>query len=222
MINHKLQVNILLSLVFMTFINLSDLFSQSNSVIGLSLEFSAPMGVIENADKVYFIKLSEDSTIEETKRLFRSNFTMDNQIYLTDVEPGKYTIVALGKEKVLPIYGLTELTTFLSEALIKESVVTVDSNDFVYMGNYSLSTKMMTSNKKSDNIQMHYFRIISGRKRVPRYMRQIFLDSWYYRAALENTEINRSSKNDFYMKALEYFQGLDQEEIIRRGMIEKL
>ncbi len=215
MIKHKLFLNVIFSLTLMTVFNTPDLYSQSNSAIGLTVEFSAPKGPVEYADRIYFVKLQEDTINIKLDSILQSNFQMDNQIYLTDLEPGKYAIVAIGKKKVLPIYGLTDLTTFFSKELIKENIVTVDSNDFVFIGDYFLTTKMMVSNKKSDDAQLHYFKLITGRKTVPRYMRQVSLDTWFYKAGLENFEVKMTDKNDFYAKALKHFQGTELEEVIR-------
>jgi len=221
MTKNKLLFNLIFTLTFLAVFNTSNLHSQSNSVIGLTVEFSAPIGPVENVDIVYFIKLHEDLGNLEIDSVIQTNFQMDNQIYLTDIEPGKYAIVAIRKEKVTPNYGLTDLTTFFSKELIKENTVTVDSNDFVYMGNFSVTTKMMVSNKKYDEAQLHYFKLISGIKRVPPYMLQISLDTWFYRAGLENINIKFNDKRDFYLKALKHFQGLEQEEIIRTKMDKK-
>ena len=143
MTDNKIQLYFLLSLIFVSTFTPTKLFSQSKSVIGLTIDFSSPAGPVENADKVYFVKLQEGSSNIKIDSVIQTNFQMDNQIYLTGIEPGKYAIVAIGKEKVLPIYGLTDLTTFFSKELIKENIVTVNSNDFVYMGNYTLTTKMI-------------------------------------------------------------------------------
>jgi hypothetical protein len=221
MTDNRLQVNVLLSLIVITIFTTTDLFSQSNSVIGLTVDFSAPAGPVENADKVYFIKLQEDTSNLKVDSVILTNFQIDNQIYLTGIESGRYAIVAIGKEKVLPIYGLTELTTFFSEELIKESIVTLDKNDFVYIGNYSLTTKMMVSNKKCDDTQLHYLKLVTGRKKVPRYMRQVSLDTWFYKAGLENLKYEVADKNEFYLKALKHFQGLEQERIIKTKMSKK-
>ncbi|MCG6191523.1 hypothetical protein [Maribellus maritimus] len=218
MINHKLLFNLIYSLTLMTVFNTPVLYGQSNSVIGLTVDFKAPKGPAENADRIYFIKLQEDTNNLKVDSVIQSNFQMDNQIYLTDINPGKYAIVAIGKKKILPIYGLTELTTFFSKELVKENIVTVDSNDFVYMGNYSLTTKMMVSNKKSDDIQLHYFKLITGNESVPRYMRQVSLDTWFYKATPENLKIEMTDKHNFLMEALNHFQGLEQNEIIRTEM----
>lgn len=132
----------------MAVINTPDLYCQSNSVIGLTVEFSTPKGPVEYADRIYFVKLQEDTNNIKVNSILQSNFQMDNQIYLTDLEHGKYAIVAIGKKKVLSIYGQTDLTTFVSKELIKENTVIINSNDFVYMGNFTLTAKMMVSNKK--------------------------------------------------------------------------
>ena len=61
MTKHKLILNLIFSLILITVFNTPDLYSQSNSVIGLTVEFSAPKGPVENVDRVYFVKLQEDT-----------------------------------------------------------------------------------------------------------------------------------------------------------------
>lgn len=68
---------------------------------------------------------------------------------------------------------------------------------------------------------MHYFKLFTGREKVPRYMRQVSLDTWFYKSGLGNLKIEMTDKNDFYMKALKHFQGLEQEEIIKTKVVRK-
>jgi hypothetical protein len=193
-----------------------NLYSQSNSVIGLTVEFSSPLGYKQYADTIFLIKLEEDDNILKIKNVVESTFCKDSQIYFTGIEPGNYAIVAVGKKLIVPYRGFTEMTTFFSEELIKENIITVAENEFIYLGHYDIKTKMMLPNKKTDSAQLHFFGIITGESSIPRYLVQTRSINWYYRVRHVNIN-NISNKKDFIKKALEHFQGMEQEEIIKRN-----
>jgi len=215
---NKLFRKVLITGVLITFFNLTGLFCQGNSTIGLTMKFAAPIGPREKAEVVYFIKIEEDSNLLEVKSVIRSTFYEGNQIYLTEVKPGKYAIVATGKEKVVPYYGDVELTVYFSEDLIKKTIVTVNASDFVYMGNYYIKTKMLQPNKDLDKAQLHYYRLITGDLDIPSYLSQTIGTKWHYRGLFKKLENTKTDKNDFIMEALKHFQGMEQEEIIKKKM----
>lgn len=215
---YKLLSNLFICLTILTVLNLSNLYGQSNSIIGLTAEFITPTPPVELADKVYFIKLQEHTNHFMSDSIIETNFQKDNQIYFKNLEPGKYAVVAIGKRKELPLGGHTELTIFFSKELMQQHVVTVDANDFVFMGNFSINTKKLVSNNKSDQELLHHFRIITGKEQIPKYIKQVADDAWFYEAGIENVEFDKTTEHDFLKKAFIHFQGLKQEQFIKKKL----
>lgn len=216
---HQRYFYTVLCLVLFTLGTTTVLYSQSKATIGLQVRFKAPAGPLENATTVYFVKLANDSDAIQTKELIASTFIEEDQIYLTDAAPGTYAMVAVGIEKNVPGAGSRTLLTFLSEALVKESMVTVSADDFVYMGDYTLHTKMMTKKRTVDATQYYYFTKLTGKEKIPRYMQQIALDTWFYSADAEDASIDKTQQHLFYENAVTHFKELPEGRILQTKLV---
>jgi hypothetical protein len=104
-----------------------------------------------------------------------SNYNKDGYIYLLNAPPGRYAAVATyrsqagapsaptgtdgGGVTVTFNPGDTDYTTYFSRDLVTATEVTVEPGRIVFMGEFIVD--MSTSFKDTDDVQRHYFRLIS-------------------------------------------------------------
>ncbi len=125
-------------------------------------------------DSVMFVRLEgNDSSQYISTQPIASNYNKDGYIYLLNAPPGRYTAVATFRSQASPPSapgggggftvtvnpGDTDYTTYFSRDLVKATEITVEPGRIVFMGEVIVDTS--TSFKDADDVQSHYFRLIS-------------------------------------------------------------
>lgn len=202
---------------FILFLQLAgNVLAQNSSTIGVRVFMQAPFGShIVTAEAVYFIRLYPDTSNLLVDSVFKSDYVIDDHVYIRNIEPGYYAIVAaqLFKQAYDPdFYDSTSLTTFFSIKLIKESIIYVQKNELVYGGSYFLKNRMMTSKRRADDAQLHFFKTITEFKSPLGYFPQIWESAWFYRTNDKKSELVISDKSEFLRKAIDHSEEVDNLE----------
>ena len=132
--------------------------------IGVLVKTRAPIKLFSaKVDSVMFVRLeSNDSSQYISTQPIRSNYNKDGYIYLLNAPPGRYAAVATFRSQASAPAGgggFTYFTTYFSRDLVKATEVTVEPGRIVFMGEVIVDTS--TSFKDADDVQSHYFRLIS-------------------------------------------------------------
>jgi hypothetical protein len=143
--------------------------------IGAFVKNRAPIKLFTGKpDSLMFVRLEgDDSSQYISTQPIASNYNKDGYIYLLNAPPGRYVAVATYQSKasaptaptggggvtVTVNSGDTDYTTYFSRDLVKATEVTVEPGGIVFMGELVVDTS--TSFKDADDIQLHYFRLIS-------------------------------------------------------------
>jgi hypothetical protein len=143
--------------------------------IGVLVKTRAPIKLFSaKVDSVMFVRLEgNDSSQYISTQPIASNYNKDGYIYFLNAPPGRYAAVATfrsqasappastggGGVTVTVNPGDTDYTTYFSRDLVKATEVTVEPGKIVFMGEVIVDTS--TSFEDADDIQSHYFRLIS-------------------------------------------------------------
>ncbi len=130
--------------------------------------------VTHKVDSVTFARLEGNDTSQYiSTQLITSNYNEDGYIYLLNAPLGRYAAVATfrsqasappastggGGVTVTVNPGDTDYTTYFSRDLVKATEVNVEPGRIVFMGEVIVDTS--TSFEDADDVQSHYFRLIS-------------------------------------------------------------
>ncbi len=143
--------------------------------IGVWVKTRAPIKLFTGkVDSVMFVRLEgNDRSQYISTQPIASNYIKGGYIYLLNAPPGRYAAVATylskmsaptaptggGGVTVTVSSGDTDYTTYFSRDLVKATEVTVEPGKIVFMGEVNVDTS--TSFEDADDIQSHYFRLIS-------------------------------------------------------------
>jgi hypothetical protein len=142
--------------------------------IGVFVKTRAPIKLFTGkADSVMFVRLDgNDGSQYISTQPITSNYNKGGYIYLLNAPPGRYAAVATFQSKasaptaptgggvtVTVNPGDTDYTTYFSRDLVEATEVTVEPGRIVFMGELIVDTS--TSFEDADDVQMHYFRLIS-------------------------------------------------------------
>lgn len=140
--------------------------------IGISVEKHWKTGIdfTEFADKVYFIRLGDNTKLEKQTELFHSNFHRDRQVYLLNAKPGRYVVVAvseaLGKPGIPkgldPLRELDQyeiITTYFNKALVLKTEVEVAPERIVVAGDFVVW--MENGIAFGDKTQRHFYSVVN-------------------------------------------------------------
>ena len=140
--------------------------------IGISVEKHWKKGIdfTEFADKVYFVRLGENTKLEKQTELFHSNFRRGRQVYLLNAKPGRYVVVAVSEALAKPgitkgLDPLSELdqyevvTTYFNKALVMKTEVKVAPERIVVVGDFVVW--MENGIAFGDKTQRHFYQVVN-------------------------------------------------------------
>ncbi len=115
-----------------------------------------------NPETVYLVKLNENDIIISDSMILISNFNYGSQLYLLDVEPGRYIVFAAFEEIIRQQNNGDTFTNYSTyyfpEAMMKLTDATVKKGDIIYLGSYTVDVPFSLSYglNKPDETQSHY------------------------------------------------------------------
>lgn len=126
--------------------------------IGVSIKVKGPtmISVSSHATGAYFVKAGESTDVFHSPDYLPSNYADANQVYLLNVEPGKYVLIAAftPQEQGAPGQTLPSANTYFDQAMIKATEVTVVAGGIAFMG--EIVAKTSTGMGKADGAQNFY------------------------------------------------------------------
>ncbi len=150
--------------------------SSEVSVIGASVSIAAPFWGHNTAGFAYFVRLEDgDAPLRATP--IRSNFVRDGYVFLFNAQPGRYGLVSAGYIKQggaaagssvgvgggfsvgigVSASSSSAFITYLPEALIEKTIVSVGSGDWAFIGDVVLDKADWEG---ADEVQRYYYRAL--------------------------------------------------------------
>lgn len=106
--------------------------------IGVTIRVKGPtpLSVSFNASEAFFVRVEEDADILRAARVLTGRFSERNQVYLLNVEPGKYVVV--GASYVPGKVGTSTFrqrnNVYFNKEMIPATAVTVEAGRIAFMG----------------------------------------------------------------------------------------
>lgn len=122
--------------------------------IGVKVKVKGPLAISapSHAVSVFFVKVDEDVNIETATEIYRTDFNRKKQVYLLNVEPGRY--VAVGAYAESNAANVPSENVYFDKETIAATEVQVEAGKITFMGD--IVVKVKTGMKKADNAQNHY------------------------------------------------------------------
>jgi len=139
--------------------------------IAVSIKLKGPtmLSVSSHATAAFFVKAGESTDVFHSTEFLPSNYAEDDQVYLLNVEPGKYVLIGAFTPKQEGAPNAPELpsaNTYFDQATIKATEVTVEAGRFAFMGD--IVAKTSTGMGHADDAQNFYGDLIGrGMKMEP-------------------------------------------------------
>jgi len=140
-----------------------------SSVVGITVNYQTPITLPfmwYPADFIYFVKLSDGENILEGTNLIKANYSRLENLYLLNATPGRYIAVAAGYINQGTGIGIgpfsiridSEHVLLFPESLVKQTEVSVQSNQVCYMGQYNVRQNLSFSDL--DATQTYYYDVV--------------------------------------------------------------
>ena len=125
--------------------------------IGVKIKAKGPTGISApvHAVQVFFVKVEDVSNVLDLSEIVLSNFNRKKQVYLINVEPGKYVAVGTYAESNMDV---PSANVYFDEETIAATEVTVAPGKITFMSN--IVVKVKTGMKKADAAQNHFADIL--------------------------------------------------------------
>ena len=135
--------------------------------IGLTVRAARRVGRRTWAEEVFFVRIEEGQEGFAATELIPSSHSSNQQVYLLNVEPGRYVAVAA-------VFSLSEgATAYFSTALIDATEVDVTPSEMAFMGEFHVRNSSVKE-RKADPAQAHYFRLLNlGGADTPIWVRKL-------------------------------------------------
>ena len=190
---------------------------KERSIIGISVNVRAPIRLFSNqAQRVYFVRIeSGEPTYQEA--LIASNYTKGDYVYLLNARPGRYAAVAASSSNVSrgPLFPSTSpsgpsmtvrftSTIYLSEKLIRASVVEVKPATVAFMGEFIVDSSIGVEG--ADPAQAHYYRLLEPGAETRSAFATLMSGEQAYRAAdyqSDHSNIAQQKFLDYTRQAIE-------------------
>lgn len=138
----------------------ADLAQADGAAVGVQLKGVGPLGAMstQTPQQAIFVKLEGEQLIGE--ELVRSNFGKDGRLYLLNVRPGSYAVVAAAATQPSPLtYGApVQQVTFFSRELVALTRVEVRAGELAFAGKFEVA--MSPAFSGGDEVQLHYRKLI--------------------------------------------------------------
>ena len=182
--------------------------------IGVLVKTRAPIKLFSGkVDSVMFIRLEgNDSSQYISTQPIASNYNKDGYIYLLNAPPGRYAAVATFRSQasaptapasgsgvtVTVNPGDTDYSTYFSRDLVKATEVAVEPGRIVFMGEFIVDTS--TSFEDADDLQLHYFRLISPGVEDRSKFFGLFSGDYHYTGTLHKMNQDEEARERFLVK----------------------
>ena len=174
-----------------------------SSAIAIDLTLNAPIGVFSNKPaQVYFAKIdNQDGLLQQ--QVIRSNFVKDGRAYLLNARPGTYVVVG---DFFLPPMQVSKgtYTTYFSKELVEQTKVTVQENDFIFIGSYVVDDSVGLDG--ADEVQIHYKNILAPAETTG-LLGMSFSGAVHYRGTLRERKVDEQTRTEFFQKAKDDLAG---------------
>jgi hypothetical protein len=129
--------------------------------IGLAVELRAPLGwPTYFAQTAYFARV-DGTAVPHSTEVIASNYARDGRIYLLNVPPGDYAVVAVDFTVQVLNDPPSFYTTYLDRNLMELTRVSVAKGKFSFAGRYLVDMSSNVCEGEADDIQLHYVEVIS-------------------------------------------------------------
>lgn len=205
--------------------------SGNSGAIGIMVETGRADGKGQplNSDKVYFIRLRENTELRKQTELYHSNFREGGQVYLLNARPGRYVVVAASVFRTQPgaptaldrvdaTYDNYRIdTTYFDEALVLQTTVAVRPDEFSVAGNYAVKTEHSVN--FGGKIQRYFHRVVHKTVTDP-YGNPVIgaHNSTASRATLGENRSGGDWEKRFLNAAKEHLAGSDWEPLVRKRL----
>jgi len=163
---------------------------------------------------VYFARIDgEDGLLQQN--IARSNYVKDGRAYLLNARPGTYVVV--GAFFLPPMQAArSTYTTYFSKELVEQSKVTIQENDFIFMGRYVVDTSVGLDG--ADEVQTHYKNVVAPGEATGVFAMS-FAGAIHYRGALRERKSDEQTRSEFFQKAKDDLAGSGWAARISAGAI---
>lgn len=147
---------------------------KESCAVAVDVDVSSYIGVIPwkwfHAEKIFFIKLREDSSIMqkeilETNLVIRHYFPLNySRIYLINIPPGRYAAIGAYGSMINQYKNdaQTPALVLFPDSMIKSTIIDIKPGHFAYMGKYGLEkAHLLNEMDKADDIQIYYSRLFN-------------------------------------------------------------
>lgn len=153
------------------------------------------------ASTIWFVKLDKDQDLLDVDSVIKSNYNKGGQVYLTNIKDGKYAMVAAQFE------AMGRRTTYFNKDLILQSIVEVDSDEFLFTGKWIVKLRTMVGKeKKGDEISQHFFKILTGNIKKTSLGNQLLSGKSHYRGEFKDFQRSAQIIYDFKERALRHYK----------------
>ena len=178
------------------------------SIIGISIQTNPPILFKNKPEVVYFAKLNEKGENNLGKNIISSNYIKGDYAYLINAQPGRYA--AIGSFLTHTENGYN---TLYDANIIKNTVIDVEPNQIVFVGDIYIKNNMEVSNwnieKHADKTQLHYYNLLNTST-----------TSFFYCGTLISAERNKEMEKDFLLKTKSYFKNTKWSPLIEKRLDE--
>ena len=175
------------------------------AVIGASVKLAAPLWR-RRAEFAYFVRL-EDADSQIGAKPIRSNYTRDGYVFLFNARPGRYALVSAGYVVKSQGAGTTTgvgsgvsvgvsvssqntFNTYLPKTVIDNTVVTVESGEWVFMGDIVLDK---TDWDEADEVQHHYYSVLAPGHKDKNFVLKLFSNVKHYAGVAKTLSQDKAS-----------------------------
>jgi len=113
----------------------------------------------QKPETAYFVKLRDRNDVFAFPAV-QASYVKGYNVYLLNVEPGFYAVVAASYSQFLP-GGRIDRIAYFPENLIRKTIAEVKPGAISYMGTYEVDMAFMAGFRGADRAQQHYHRQIS-------------------------------------------------------------
>jgi hypothetical protein len=195
--------------------------SPMTSAIGVSVKIRLGVRLFTyRPDVVYFVRLDDTSDGPEAyvgADLKPSNYEKDGQVYLLNVVPGRYAAVGTFKKRGAWWHysGESRSTVLFSADLRRSTEVTVESGQFVFMGDFVVDETR--GKDEADQVAMHLLRLIAEREKRG-WLPRVLSHDMVLRGALYEVHRERETELEFLGKAERSLGKRGWSNVIRRRL----
>jgi hypothetical protein len=127
--------------------------------IAVSIKVKGPtvFSTSPHATAAFFVKEGESTDVFRSAAYQQSDFAKGDQIYLLNVEPGKYVLIGAFTPRVAGAPNAPQLpsaNTYFDEGMIRTTEVTVEAGSIAFMGEITVKTSV--GMKGADEAQNFY------------------------------------------------------------------